>query len=269
MKIAIGCDNASMKAKPKHLASKYGKQWQDRSMATAYCHRLPYPGSLFDVLQGLAESGPVLEIGAGTGHATVELARRFPEVHAIEPSAEMLAVATQLALPNVTWTQSTFEEAILSPPYTLAVAAESLHWTDWAVSLPKIAGALTAGASLAILQRETVLAAWQDELVRVIQRYSTNQDYEPYDLIDELTARKLFHVTGSRHTRGETVFQPLDDYIECFHSRNGLSRERMSPTDCEAFDSEVRHIVAPHLVSGRVPVTPSSTLHWGTPMPVE
>jgi hypothetical protein len=184
-------------AGPKHLASKYGKQWEDRSMATAYCHRLPYPESLFDVLQGLAERGQALEIGAGTGHATVQLARRFPRVHAIEPSAQMLAAAMQHALPNVTWTQSTFEEAILFPPYVLAVAAESL----------------------------------------------------------------------SRHTRGETVLQPLDDYIESFHSRNGLSRERMSPTDCEAFDSEVRRIVTPHLVSTRVAVTTYSTLSWGVPMP--
>jgi trans-aconitate methyltransferase len=256
-----------MRPKPEHLASKYGEQWQDRSMATAYRHRLPYQESLFDVLQGLAERGPVLEIGAGTGHATVQLARRFPRVHAIEPSAEMLAVATQHTLPNVTWTQSTFEEATLSPPYTLAVAAESLHWTDWAVSLPKIADALAAGASLAILGRGTAIAAWQDELVRVIQRYSTNRDYRPYDIIDELASRNLFRVTGSLCTRGETVFQPLDDYIESFHSRNGFSRERMSPTDCESFDSEVRRIVTPHLISARVPVTTYSTLHWGMPMP--
>jgi hypothetical protein len=34
--------------------------------------------------------------------------------------------------------------------------------------------------------------------------------------------------------------QSIDDYIESFHSRNGLSRERMSPEQADAFDEEAR-----------------------------
>ena len=51
--------------------------------------RPSYPQALVDEVVELAVGGPALEVGAGTGKATVMFARRGLTVHAVEPSAEM------------------------------------------------------------------------------------------------------------------------------------------------------------------------------------
>ena len=63
-------------------------------------HRPTYPAELIDdlvALAGLDASRPVLEVGAGTGKATVLFAQRGIPVLAIEPSPEMAAIAGRAA----------------------------------------------------------------------------------------------------------------------------------------------------------------------------
>ncbi|MCA8912787.1 MAG: class I SAM-dependent methyltransferase [Planctomycetes bacterium] len=252
---------------PKHLGPAYGSQWQDRSMAAAYHHRSAYPTLVFDVLKRLAKPGPVLEIGAGTGDATLELAWRFERVDAVEPSGEMLRVAQRRTGRNIRWIHASFEEAQLSRPYGLAVAAESLHWTDWETSLPKIDDAVVPGAYLALLDRSYATPPWSRELGQALYRYSTNQDFEPYDLVEELRERRLYRVIGAMSSLPVQVLMPVEDYIESFHSRNGLSRERMPEEHAAAFDQAVRGMVQPHLRDGFVPLKAYTQLTWGRPMP--
>jgi trans-aconitate methyltransferase len=254
-----------MEPKPPHLGPGYAAQWQDAAMAAAYRYRVPYPALIFKMLTQLAKPGPVLEIGAGTGDATLELAWLFPRVDAIEPSAAMLAQARMRTGRNIRWIQSKFEDAALSPPYGLAVAAESLQWTDWEVSLCKIAGALETGAVLAVLEREIVSPPWQRRLSETIARHSVNRDYQPYVLVDELRSRRLFRSIGGLSTLRESRLQTVEDYVESFHSRNGLSRERM--TAAAEFDAAVREMVQPHLKDGLVPVTTFVRMDWGYPAP--
>jgi trans-aconitate methyltransferase len=256
-----------MEPKPAHLGPEFASQWQDRSMAAAYQHREPYPALVFDVLKRIAQPGPVLEIGAGTGDATLELAWRFDRVDAVEPSAEMLRVAARRTGRNIQWIHSTFEQAELSPPYGLAVAAESIHWLDWEVSLPKIAEALAPGALLALIYREEAPPPWSADLTIALNRYSTNREYRPYDIIEELRTRRLFRVKGGMSTLKQRRIQSVDDYVECFHSRSGFSRQRMSKADAVAFDAAVREMVGPHLKEGLVPRTTFVNMTWGQPAP--
>lgn len=64
-------------------------------------HRPRYPEQLFDDIRELAGTrwgARLLEIGAGTGRATLALAERGAEIDAIEPSRDMLDVlAARLA----------------------------------------------------------------------------------------------------------------------------------------------------------------------------
>jgi SAM-dependent methyltransferase len=262
-----GCYNALVKPKATHLGTDFGAQWHDRAMAAAYRHRPPYPPEIFEHMKTLALPGPVLEIGAGTGDAPIELARWIDQVDAVEPSAEMLRVAAGRADRHVRWIHATFEEAELYPPYGLAVAAESLHWTQWDVSPPRIARALAPGAVLVILERMTVPPRWADELAGALSRYSTNRDYKPCNLVEELCARTLFHVSGAIRTDPGQCLQPVADYVESFHSRNGFSRDRMTREDAAAFDAALRKMVQRHLREGLVPVATYVAMHWGRPTP--
>lgn len=236
-------------------------------MANAYQHRQPYPPLIFKILKREARPGPVLEIGAGTGDATLELAWQFDRVDAVEPSAEMLRIAARRTGRNIRWIHATFEDAELEGPYGLAVAAEAIHWTDWEVAFPKIADALDPRGVLALLERETAPTPWDSELKPLLRQYSTNKHFAPYDLIEELRARKLYRVIGAVSTLRERRLQEVDDYIESFHSRNGFSRERMSKDAAAAFDDAVRAILQPHLKDGLVPLTTFTRAWWGYPMP--
>lgn len=236
-------------------------------MAAAYQHRQPYPPLIFKILKREARPGPVLEIGAGTGDATMELAWLFDRVDAVEPSAEMLRVAARRTGRNIRWIHSTFEEAVLEGPYGLAVAAESIHWTDWEVTFSKLADLLDPRAVLALLYRELDPPPWSADLVQAIAKHSTNQEFQSYDLFEELRSRKLFRVIGAVSSLRERRLQEVDDYIESFHSRNGFSRERMSVDAANSFDNAIRELVRPYLKDGMVPLTAYVQARWGYPMP--
>ncbi|MDJ0976292.1 MAG: class I SAM-dependent methyltransferase, partial [Planctomycetota bacterium] len=170
-----------MRPKPTHLGPTYGAQFGDLEIVRAYDARPPYPDGLADVLAGTAgvPEPRVLEIGSGTGDLTRHLTPFAGSVHAVEPAARMCEVfrARRFAGGDVRLIHGDAETAPLDPPYDLAVAGESLHWTEWSVTLPRIGAALRPGAHLAIVERSQDPLPCAAELGRLIARYSTNQDY--------------------------------------------------------------------------------------------
>ncbi|MFF3491619.1 class I SAM-dependent methyltransferase [Streptomyces sp. NPDC002795] len=127
-----------------------------------------YPPRMFDDLADLAGAGPgcrVLEIGAGTGKATVPLAERGCRIVAVELGAELAAVArADLApYPDVTVDVAPFEEWPLPPePFDLVLAATSFHWIDPAVRITKSADALRPGGTLATVSTHHVAGGTED-----------------------------------------------------------------------------------------------------------
>lgn len=123
-------------------------------------HRPGYPRELFVELLDRAGVGPsprVLEVGAGTGKATVELAALAGELVAVEPDPEMARVAGDVlaAAPDVRADVrievATFEEAAVVGPFDLVVAAQSWHWADAATKHDRAADLLGPGGWLAVL----------------------------------------------------------------------------------------------------------------------
>ncbi|MEB8341976.1 class I SAM-dependent methyltransferase [Streptomyces endophyticus] len=127
-----------------------------------------YPPRMFDDLAELAGAGPgcrVLEIGAGTGKATVPLAERGCRITAVELGAELAAVArADLApYPDVTVDVAAFEDWPLPPePFDLVLAATSFHWIDPAVRVAKSADALRPGGTLATVSTHHVAGGTED-----------------------------------------------------------------------------------------------------------
>ena len=118
-----------------------------------------YPERLFDDLASLSGTGPgarALEIGCGTGQATLPLARRGYRLLGVELGANLAAVArTKLAdHPNARVLACSFEEwplAKLEGAFDLAVSATAFHWVDPRVRYRKSAQALRPGGSLALV----------------------------------------------------------------------------------------------------------------------
>ena len=112
--------------KPAHLGAKYAAQFEDPSVAAAYFARAPYHPEFFDVLRGLQAGGPgwILELGSGTGDATLGLLDCVERIDAIEPSAQMLAIARKrpgAEDPRIRWIHNFAEDAQLAGPYSLAI----------------------------------------------------------------------------------------------------------------------------------------------------
>jgi len=116
-----------------------------------------YRDRLFDDLAGLTGLGRgarVLEIGCGTGKATIALARRGWRVTGLEPGANLARIAVRklARFPNVHIEERTFEDwRGPRAAFDLVFAAQSFHFVDPIVGLPKVARILRPGGAFAIV----------------------------------------------------------------------------------------------------------------------
>jgi SAM-dependent methyltransferase len=116
-----------------------------------------YPERLFDDLALLSGTGPgarALEIGCGTGQATLPLARRGYRLLGVELGANLAAVTrTKLAdHPNARVLACSFEEwPTEKGAFDLVVSATAFHWVDPRVRYRKSAQALRPDGSLALI----------------------------------------------------------------------------------------------------------------------
>ncbi|CAG7647548.1 Malonyl-(acyl-carrier protein) O-methyltransferase [Actinacidiphila bryophytorum] len=136
-----------------------------------------YPPELFADLDELAGTGPgcrVLEVGAGTGKATVPLAQRGCRITAVELGASMAAVArrTLAGHPGVEVVTADFESWPLpAEPFDTVVAATAFHWIDPAVRMAKAADALRPGGALAVVATHHVAGGTEDFFAEVQRCY--------------------------------------------------------------------------------------------------
>jgi SAM-dependent methyltransferase len=121
-----------------------------------------YPEALFDDLAQLTDrrrGSRVLELGCGTGQATVALARRGYEVVAVElgPRLADLAQRKLAPYPATQVVNAAFEQWPLpAEPFDAVFAATSFHWIDRAVRVTKSADALRPGGVLAVVSTHHV-----------------------------------------------------------------------------------------------------------------
>jgi SAM-dependent methyltransferase len=145
--------------------------------------RPDYPDELFDDLArlvGLLPGSRVLELGCGTGQATVSLARRGYEVVAVELGAGLADAARKKLAPfaAVRVVNAAFEAWPLpAEPFDLVFAATSFHWIDRAVRVTKSADALRPGGALAVVSTHHV-AGGDEQFFADVQRCYERWDSE-------------------------------------------------------------------------------------------
>jgi SAM-dependent methyltransferase len=261
-----------MMDKPAGLGQRYASAFQEDSVADAYAYRPPYPPAVFDVLATLLPTQPrrLLDVGCGTGAIARHLTSLGVPLDAVDISPAMVARGRRLPGGDhalIHWLVGAIETIGLTPPYELITAGESLHWMDWQTVLPRFATLLAPHGRLAILDLGHEQVPWSEPLRRLIQQYSTNQDYQAIDLIAELERRKLFVVEGRYVTSPWPFRQPIDDYVESFHGRASFARERMMPQQAADFDHAVRTLVTEYR-NDTVELQVIGTIVWGRPQAI-
>ena len=154
------------------------------SAATLYHQARPdYPDELVDALVALAALEPdaeLLEIGCGTGKATIPLARRGFRITGVELGASLAQQARRnlAGFPLVTVVNANIESWRPEPAaFDLVYAATAWHWIDPDVRYAKAWELLKPGGHLAIWEAIHVVPVDGDPFFRDIQ--------EVYDEIGE------------------------------------------------------------------------------------
>lgn len=121
-----------------------------------------YPAALIDDVLAFAGSpSRALEVGAGTGKATLAFAARGVRVLAIEPSAEMAAQLTPH--PLVAVVQASFEDWEPPARFPLMFSAQAWHWVRPEVARSKPRSCLDPGGVLALFWNRP---QWADAALR-------------------------------------------------------------------------------------------------------
>ncbi len=116
------------------------------------------PEALLDaILKHLQPGAHVLEVGCGTGQATLPLAEAGLYVHALElgPALAELARTNLAHCPNVTVQTVAFEDYRSDTPFDALVSVQAFHWIAPKTGLAHAASLLRPGGAL--------LLAWHQE----------------------------------------------------------------------------------------------------------
>jgi SAM-dependent methyltransferase len=195
------------------------------SVAELYDRARPeYPAAVYDdlaELAGLQAESRVLEIGPGTGKATVELARRGYAVTGVELSPELAAVARRklTAFPQAEVEVGDFEFwKPREPGFDAVVAFTAFHWVAPELRYAKPARLLRPGGALAVVHTHHVRndePFWlesQEDYDAVVP----DPDNGPPPLPDEVSRlepdAELFPAVARRRHPVETVYS-ADEYV--------------------------------------------------------
>ena len=132
------------------------------NIAHLYDGRRPaVPAAVFDTiveLTGLPDGGRVLEVGAGTGRATVPMAARGYRITAVELGSQLAAVARRnlAAFPDVDVVVADFDAWSTTEQFDLILALEAWHWLDPDTRTAKAAALLRDGGAAATMFRQHV-----------------------------------------------------------------------------------------------------------------
>ena len=122
-----------------------------------------YPDALVQTIvdvTGLPDNARLLEIGVGTGKATLPFAQRGYRLHGLEPGRNLAAVAAANlhVYPNVTLETVRFEDWPLpQSAFDLLLCAQAFHWIAPEVRFSKSSAALKEGGWLALFWNENMV----------------------------------------------------------------------------------------------------------------
>lgn len=167
-------------------------------------YRPGYPTELIDdiiSLSGIQPGGRILEIGSGTGKATILFARRGFSMLCLEPGQNLLEIAIEKLKPyqQVTFERIRFEDWPADQgEFDLVVSAQAFHWVPKEVRDAKAASVLNQKAHIALFWHmypdiagevgSALSQLYRERASELVQRYTASEQFKP---VIESRARSL------------------------------------------------------------------------------
>lgn len=230
--------------------------WYD-SVAEAYDRTRPrYSAEILAQMQEIAQLQPrqsVLEIGAGPGIVSLELAKLGVDLVCIEPSLSACELARRkcAAYPNVEFVNSTFEAWSGDRKFNAVVAATSFHWISPEVRNAKTAAVLKNKGLLILLWNTPPQPSYEvfQSLVQVYQdRAPELAKYETYQNYRQNLAKIGQEVIESGYFRDLTTQQlisnvvySIDDYLTLLSTLSPYIR--LEPKQRQTLFTELKRVL--------------------------
>ncbi|MBB5868651.1 SAM-dependent methyltransferase [Allocatelliglobosispora scoriae] len=165
--------------------------------------RPDYPAALVTDVIAFAGPGPALEVGAGTGKATVAFAAHGIDITCVEPDPRMAEALSRNCAARVIVTP--FESWQPDREFGLLYAAQSWHWVDPARRLDLAHAALAPGGALALFWNSfsTTDQPLLEALTAVDTRHGVPVGFTPH-------ARRTEEVRAERTGAFDQEWQSLD-----------------------------------------------------------
>jgi SAM-dependent methyltransferase len=218
--------------KPDHLRETFDEAAELYERA-----RPTYPDDVFDdlvSLAGLQEGARLVEIGCGTGQATLPLAERGFEIVCVELGEQLAALARRklAGFPRVEVITAPFEAWKPSrAEFDAVVAFTAFHWIDPGVRYEESARLLREGGALAVVTTKHVLPDGGDRFFAEVQedyRAVTPEDDnsapprpdEVSDISSEIEASGCFADVAVRRYLWDVTYSS-DQYIDVLDTYSG------------------------------------------------
>ena len=221
--------------------------------------RPEYPEQLFDDLTALANLQPganLLEVGCGTGKATVPMAKRGFRITCVELGENLAAVARRnlAPFPDVGIEVAPLEEWDAGgETFDMVYAATAWHWIDADVRYRKAADLLKPDGSLAIIGGGHAFPTDADrfffdiqDAYRAIGEEYPDEEWPPPlpedvpDFGEEIEASGLFGDVQARRYVWELMYT-ADEYIDLLNTFSG--HIAMEPEKREFLYRNVRELI--------------------------
>ncbi|MDF5734528.1 MULTISPECIES: class I SAM-dependent methyltransferase [unclassified Nostoc] len=221
-----------------------------------------YPEVLFDdvvSLSGIPPGARILEIGCGTGQATVPFARRGYRILCVELGENLATIAQQnlTAYPQVELHIGAFEDWVTEKnTFNLVISATAFHWLDPTIAYYKTAQALNSGGAIALFWNEHVHSDASQGFFEVVQELYRHlvpelvkddkplpRENEVPNKTSEIEQTNLFGEVTYRSYQWDAVYDTTT-YINLLNTYSGhrnldsITRERFFHRIAELIDTK-------------------------------
>ncbi len=239
-------------------------------VAEAYDRYRPgYPLELFGDIRTFADLAPddrILEIGCGTGRATVPLASWGNPLLAIEPAPAMADIARAQvdSFQNAEVRTARFEDGVQSGAFGLIACAQAWHWLDPKTRVERVADALYAHGAAALIGNVQVVPddnrAFWEQVQDVYIKHTPGMEHQgPFRKPDERPEHPL--AGSDLFVDLEQIGHPwhwtlnTEDYLGLCATHSGKAaldpetRARLFAGIAELIDAEFNGHVTEHYVT--------------------